>query len=69
LNAPPGADAALPGVVGAVVLPHDWLGCPVAGPVGLLGLCGSAAIATDGMIKQVLIVIMAKTPLILCSFQ
>jgi hypothetical protein len=29
LNAEPGAVLAWPGVVGAVVLPHDWLGWPV----------------------------------------
>jgi hypothetical protein len=39
LNADPGADAALPGVFGALALPHEALGWPViAGPCTVLGV-------------------------------
>jgi hypothetical protein len=37
LNADPGANAALPGVIGALALPHEALGWPViAGPCSVL---------------------------------
>ena len=39
LNAEPRAFAALPGVLGAVALPHDWLGCPNA-----LGVAAGATV-------------------------
>ena len=48
LNADPGALVAFPGVVIALALPHDWLGCPV--PVGE-GFAAAAAAPLTAMAR------------------
>jgi hypothetical protein len=69
LNAEPGADAALPGVCGAVALPHDWLGCPVfAGPSVVDGaervvpaVVGCPVVAMPAVESSAVVVIAAQT--------
>ena len=80
LNAEPRANAAFPGVLGAVALPHVWLGCPVCvGPsiVGwaiILAACPgpaafAAADATSGMALIAAIVVNSFMAVLLRGFK